>query len=325
MAWYNAGTITATNNSGTITGAGTAFISNIRVGDGVTIAGSASLHEVTNIVSETQLTVSPVYPGTTGGGKTYGVVPVQGYTQGLADQAKQLILSYSTIIPSSGPYDTTPGRLLRVGDFGLGSTDLVDYGGDVNLLYATGFYLVGGAATNQPGGLAGQLTVKTNAQNHSIQTFESQGTTNCYERASSAGVWTPWRLRYNQSTILGTVSQTSGIPTGAVMEFGSNVNGQYYKFANGLMLCLMPLTPSVFNNTSNLGVVWTFPATFVSGLVNISCNAFGVFGVQKMFNGPNAYSYNTVNATISVFSLGGFVAGDAAAVNLNATAVGRWF
>lgn len=101
MAWYSAGTVTATLNSATITGAGTAFISNIRVGDGITVSGSTTLHEVTNIVSETQLTISPVYGGTTGSSKTYAVVPVQGYVQGLADQAKNVILTFGTVGGSS--------------------------------------------------------------------------------------------------------------------------------------------------------------------------------------------------------------------------------
>jgi len=97
MAWYTTGTVTATNASGTITGAGTAFLTNVRVGDGVTITGSTSVHEVTNIASDTQLTVSPVYGGTTGGSKTYGIVPVQGYVKDLADQVKSLILTFNTV------------------------------------------------------------------------------------------------------------------------------------------------------------------------------------------------------------------------------------
>ncbi|MNR87502.1 hypothetical protein D3C72_183750 [compost metagenome] len=124
MGWYNAGTVTATNNSGTITGAGTAFISNIRVGDGITVAGSTSLHEVTNIVSETQLTVSPVYGGTTGASKTYAVVPVQGYVQGLADQAKNVILTFGNVAASSSvnALMTVTGAADRLPYFTSGTT-----------------------------------------------------------------------------------------------------------------------------------------------------------------------------------------------------------
>lgn len=327
MAWYNVGTVTATNNSATITGVGTAFISNIRVGDGVTITGSTSIHEVTNIISETQLTVSPVYPGTTGSGKTYGVIPVQGYVQGLADQAKQLILSYSTITGTSGAYDTTPGRLLRVGDFGIGAIDLIDTGVDLNTLNATGFYLVASPAINMPSGhSAGFLTVKTNALSNIVQTFESQGTTTCFERFGGGGGWGAWRLRYNQSTILGTVSQSAGVPTGAIMESGSSANGWFYKFATGMMICLMPSTAAVFANTSNISVGWTFPAAFV-GSVSVQANTTlvsGVPGITKYFSGPYAYSVTTTTSALAIFSPANFVAADATSVAFTAIAVGRW-
>lgn len=41
---------------------------------------------------------------------------------------------------------------------------------------------------------------------------------------------------YNNKNILGTVSQESGIPTGAIIEQGSNANGQYTKFTDGTVL-----------------------------------------------------------------------------------------
>lgn len=316
MGWYNVGTVTATNNSGTITGAGTAFISNIRVGDGITVAGSTSLHEVTNIVSETQLTVSPVYGGTTGSGKTYGVVPIQGYVQGLADQAKQLVLSYGNVLLSSGAYDTTPGRLLRVGDFGIGSTDLIDYGGDLNALTAAGFYLVATPATNMPSGhAAGFLTVKANGSNLVIQTFESQGTTTCFERCCGGGSWSAWRLRYNQSSILGTVSQSGGIPTGAVIETATNANGTYIKYADGTLVCyaLSPILTWAANNS--VTATWTFPVAFIS-----NPRTFGQMQTASphAYNGAISPNSNT-SATVSgggIYAVSGYV---------SMLALGRWF
>lgn len=37
--------------------------------------------------------------------------------------------------------------------------------------------------------------------------------------------------------ILGTVSQSGGTPTGAILERGSNANGEYLKFADGTLIC----------------------------------------------------------------------------------------
>lgn len=37
---------------------------------------------------------------------------------------------------------------------------------------------------------------------------------------------------------VGTVSQSGGVPTGAIIESGSNVNGQYTKYADGRLICI---------------------------------------------------------------------------------------
>jgi len=42
---------------------------------------------------------------------------------------------------------------------------------------------------------------------------------------------------YRQGNILGTVSQAAGAPTGAVVERGSNANGEYVRFADGTQIC----------------------------------------------------------------------------------------
>lgn len=50
-------------------------------------------------------------------------------------------------------------------------------------------------------------------------------------------------LRFDSGTtaamaaIVGTVSQSSGVPTGAIVEKGSNANGDYVRFADGTQIC----------------------------------------------------------------------------------------
>jgi hypothetical protein len=41
---------------------------------------------------------------------------------------------------------------------------------------------------------------------------------------------------FRRGNILGTVSQSGGVPTGAVIERGSNANGTYLKYADGTMI-----------------------------------------------------------------------------------------
>ena len=42
---------------------------------------------------------------------------------------------------------------------------------------------------------------------------------------------------FKQSNILGTVSESGGVPTGAIIERGSNSNGEFVKYADGTLIC----------------------------------------------------------------------------------------
>lgn len=42
---------------------------------------------------------------------------------------------------------------------------------------------------------------------------------------------------YSRDSILGAVSQSSGVPTGAVIQRGSNANGEFVRMADGTQTC----------------------------------------------------------------------------------------
>lgn len=69
---------------------------------------------------------------------------------------------------------------------------------------------------------------------------------------------------FRRGNIVGTVSQSGGVPTGAIVERGSNANGEYVRFANGTQFCWgEALLPEQALST-NITAPWTFPAAFVS-------------------------------------------------------------
>lgn len=110
---------------------------------------------------------------------------------------------------TTGEQDATLGRVLRVGDFGLGRTDLTDLSIDLNTLVATGFYFAGSAATNAPaGGISGMLIVLTNASNNTQQLFMTQGSTRFYQRSSAAGVWSQWVESWHTGNLAKTTSNS---------------------------------------------------------------------------------------------------------------------
>jgi hypothetical protein len=68
---------------------------------------------------------------------------------------------------------------------------------------------------------------------------------------------------YTRTNILGPVGQATGVPTGAIIEQGSNANGTYTKFASGLMMCSQTLKDlGALAAGATATYEWTFPAPF---------------------------------------------------------------
>lgn len=93
MSWYRTGTVTVTNGSTTVTGSGTAWVANSRVGDAF-VGPDGLTYEITNIASNTAISIFPAYRSASGSGQSYSIIPVQGYTKTLADQAADLVNTY---------------------------------------------------------------------------------------------------------------------------------------------------------------------------------------------------------------------------------------
>jgi hypothetical protein len=74
------GTITATQNSATVTGSGTTFLDQLNVGDRITIASVEYI--IKSIESNTSLTLTAAYAGTTASGLSITSVPEVNYQSG---------------------------------------------------------------------------------------------------------------------------------------------------------------------------------------------------------------------------------------------------
>lgn len=146
-----------------------------------------------------------------------------------------------------------------------------------------------------------------------------------YKNNLDAGVWKGWRRVYDQGSILGNVSQSSGIPTGAIIERGSNANGEYVKYADGTMICKHLMGASGNLDIANAplyhtpSTIWTFPAVFAVSIPAISVSEIG--GVGLTFGGLGT-SGTTLSSTSWAlwrnFSL-------AQIPSAGLIAIGRWF
>ena len=90
MAWYRTGNVAVAASDTVVTGTGTLFATHVRVGDGF-VGPDGRMYEVTNIASETVLSIFPPYQGATATGQDYSIIPVQGYPKRLADRAGVLV------------------------------------------------------------------------------------------------------------------------------------------------------------------------------------------------------------------------------------------
>lgn len=121
-----------------------------------------------------------------------------------------------------------------------------------------------------------------------------------------------------KADILGVVAMSGGVPSGAVMETGTNANGNYYKFANGLLVCTYLGGPYTVATGGTLNVGWrTFAAAFSAPpIVALHVNSsFPYLVTQNCEPGVSqtAVAYSLRNGhTASLTIYAGFVA------------VGRW-
>ena len=130
---------------------------------------------------------------------------------------------------------------------------------------------------------------------------------------------------FKQSNILGTVSQSGGVPTGAIIERGSNANGKFVKYADGTMICTRRIEMESFpeasaSATNRVQFNHTFPVTFIDPpIVSISA------GVNQNTSGRafslSSYQESTVEWDWRIYPR--------ATVNLLARAylyaIGRWY
>jgi hypothetical protein len=127
---------------------------------------------------------------------------------------------------------------------------------------------------------------------------------------------------YGKTNILGTVTESSGVPTGAIMEYGSNANGSFLKFADGTMICKLT-TPTLTSSTAvgnmftSAASTRTYPAAFTAA-PTIGASATRVGGSFGHFAGSVSNGASTVDVRLMTATSG-------ATGTVDVVAVGRWF
>jgi len=73
MSQYSTGLASTTNGSPTVTGTNTLWLANVTAGDSFTVAGDGVMYDVASVDSDTQITLSAPYAGSTASGVVYAI------------------------------------------------------------------------------------------------------------------------------------------------------------------------------------------------------------------------------------------------------------
>lgn len=146
------------------------------------------------------------------------------------------------------------------------------------------------------------------------------------------------QLVYDRGNILGTVTQASGVPTGAIIETGGTSASRYTRYADGTQICtgsvqLTQSTASRLDGVVNFGANMITNA-FTVGMVLRPANNTGAVttiaancapGLREL-NTPLAGSYASGGFTTALYSIQGAPNfGTSDYVWSDYIAVGRWF
>lgn len=154
--------------------------------------------------------------------------------------------------------------------------------------------------------------------------------------SAQAGDFSAWREIFTQESLLGAVGMSAaGEPTGAAMEFGSNANGAFLRFASGQQVCWKSGIRVDRTTDDRMEGTWTFPAEFAASttpvliptLPSSAMSGAAFSGVGVLDVGHVAVDVGATSATILVrrcygapnFASGSYIEG------IQAAAIGRWW
>ena len=186
----------------------------------------------------------------------------------LSDAGFQIDVPIMGSAVQSGPMDGNPTALMPVGAFGLGTTDsgatrLTD--GQQPL--GSGFYSGAGSSAdittfpNSSSRYSPFITMNrriTNGQYTITRIFFTGAIPTVNTSSDTGATWGTYNTLYGTKNLVGTVSQTGGLPDGAGIERGANANGEYTRFADG--------TQMAWNGNA---AITTAPASFVGTITKI--------------------------------------------------------
>ena len=145
-------------------------------------------------------------------------------------------LSGAAVVASED--DTTTGRVMVNGTHGLGNASMrlddADAAGG-----RTTFFALQSGSSHAPSSASTWMGVNfyRGYSNTDAQLMvRASDPPEAVIRGHSGSGFTEWAALYHAANAVGDVSQSGGVPTGAIIENGSNADGHYVRFADGTQI-----------------------------------------------------------------------------------------
>jgi hypothetical protein len=180
----------------------------------------------------------------------------------LSEAALQLDVPLTGTAVQEDGYDATSGRMTRTGAFGIGRS-----AGSYPAQYAFSNFSINPSGaywynknTGDPGpsNFGAMLAFNYAATAQMRIAVDSGGGQMWFNRIHETDGETSWNRVVHLNNLIGPVSEAGGVPTGAVIERGSNANGEYVRWADGTQIC-----------TNDNAAITTAPAAFTGPITRI--------------------------------------------------------
>jgi len=288
--WYRTGTVALTNGSPAVTGTGTAFVANVKIGDAFN-APDGRVYEIAGVISDTQLTLQSNYLGSTASNQNYAIQPTRAVTVQLVTDVQSLISAYADVKNKAGAGKFQSGTAALPGIAFEVDQDLGFYRAAANKL---GIAASAGVELNAPitGTAVTQSATDTTAGRLLTPGYMGLGKSvnlggadSLLSRNLAPGFYSyianqipdsPENLSYFHSLIVTREEGTgrtgyfawrlasdkpifwAGVDDGTTLKWvrldperGSNSNGEYVRFADGTQICWTDSFGSVGTNIAD--------------------------------------------------------------------------
>lgn len=322
--WYRAGSVSVTNGSKKVTGFGTQWATSVikpKKGHAVH-APDGRQYELDYVESDTVMYLVTAYAGATAASQAYSIDITRSDTIPAFSRDLAAFTAYA-----QGQYDSWQQVLT-----GTGSVTLTAPDGQQIQVPALSSMQPSSASLKALQALtpAADKLPFFSGSNAAALTTLTAFMRSLLDDANAAAALSTLDIAdlYKKRNIIGAVSQSGGIPTGAVLERGVNANGEYVKFADGTLICVASRPLGYNGSAAFLQDTWTLPVPHATGI------GVAMIMAQLTDNGTRKYnravpSGGVVGSTSVVMRLwatgtDAFASGDAT-TPLPFLFIGRWY